>query len=52
LFSLLTGRETTTGQLTEPIERIASVRDPRADKITEIEKPEKIIYAETGIKPC
>jgi len=52
LFSLLTGRDTITGQLTEPIEGIASVRDPRVDKIAEIEKPEKIKYAETGIKLC
>ncbi len=52
LFSLLTGRETITGQLTEPIEGIAPVRDPRVDKIAEIEKPETITYAETGIKLC
>lgn len=52
LFSLLTGRETITGQLTEPIEGIAPVRDPRVDKISEIEIPEKITYAETGINLC
>ena len=52
LFSLLTDRETITGQLSEPIEGIAPVRDPRVDKIAEIEKPEKITYAETGIKLC
>ncbi|MCH8271875.1 MAG: redox-regulated ATPase YchF [Candidatus Marinimicrobia bacterium] len=52
LFSLLTGRETITGQLTEPIEGIAPVKDPRVDKIAEIEKPEKITYAETGIRLC
>ncbi|MCH7955328.1 MAG: redox-regulated ATPase YchF [Candidatus Marinimicrobia bacterium] len=52
LFSLLTGRETITGQVTEHIEGIAPVRDPRVDKISEIEKPEKITYAETEIKLC
>ena len=52
LFSLLTDRETITGQLSEPIEGIAPVRDPRVDQIAEIEKPEKITYAETGIKLC
>ena len=52
LFSLLTGRETVAGQLTEPLEGLAPVRDPRVDKIAEIEKPEKITYAETGIILC
>ena len=52
LFSLLTDRETITGQHSEPIEGIAPVRDPRVDQIAEIEKPEKITYAETGIKLC
>ncbi len=52
LFSLLTGRDTITGQLTEAVEGIAPVRDPRVDKIAEIEKPEIITYAETGIKLC
>ena len=52
LFSLLTGRGTAAGQLTEPLEGIAPVRDPRVDKIAEIERPEKITYAETGIILC
>ena len=52
LFSLLTGREVPSGQLSEPLEGIAAVRDPRVDSIARIEKPEKITYAETLIKLC
>lgn len=52
LFSLLTGREVPSGQLSEPLEGIAPVRDPRVDSIARIEKPEKITYADTLIKLC
>lgn len=52
LFSLLTGREVTSGQLSETLEGVAPVKDPRVDSIAQIEKPEKITYAETFIKLC
>ena len=52
LFTLLTGRKVTEGIVTEPLEGVAPVRDPRVDKIAEIEVPDKIVYAETLVTLC
>ncbi len=53
LFSLLTGREAPEFRKAgEVIEGIAPVVDPRVDKLDEIEKPEKKVYANTEFLLC
>ena len=52
LFTLLTGRRTDARKPGEPLEGVATIRDPRVDVLARICEPQRIVYAENHFVLC